>query len=49
MVRVPEAEWVDFRAAAEADGTDRAKAINAFIRWYLRRPGARLPTRPPAP
>lgn len=26
--------------------SDRAKALNQFIHWYLRRPGAKLPERP---
>ena len=35
---------------ANREGTDRAKVINQFLRWYLRRPGAKLPERPaPAP
>ncbi len=46
-VRVDDADWADLDAAAKAAGTDRAKLINAFLRWYLRRPGARLPERPP--
>ena len=32
--------------AAKAAGTVRAEAVREFIRWYLRRPGAKLPTRP---
>lgn len=46
-IRVDDADWRDLNAHATAAGTDRAKLINAFIRWYLRRPGARLPPRPP--
>ena len=30
-------------------GTDRAKVVNQFIRWYLHRPGARIPKRPDRP
>jgi len=30
-------------------GTDRAKVINQFLRWYLHRPGAKLPKRPDKP
>jgi hypothetical protein len=47
-VRVPDDDWADLADAAAETGTDRAKVINQFIRWYLRRPGAKLPERPPA-
>jgi hypothetical protein len=47
-VRVDDAEWDDAEQATAEMGTDRAKVINQFLRWYLRRPGARLPERPPA-
>ena len=46
-VRVDTDRWERFAAAAAAEGSDRAKAINAFIDWYLREPGAKLPERPP--
>ena len=45
-VRVDDEDWTDADAAAKSMGTDRAKVINQFIRWYLRRPGAKLPERP---
>jgi hypothetical protein len=45
-VRVEDADWADLDAAAKSAGTDRAKLIVAFIRWYLQRPGAELPERP---
>jgi hypothetical protein len=45
-VRVSDEDWSDAEAAARSMGTDRAKIINAFLRWYLRRPGAELPERP---
>ncbi|MGW7053100.1 GIY-YIG nuclease family protein [Streptomyces sp. NPDC054887] len=38
--------WHSFGRATEAAGTNRSAAIVAFIRWYLRRPSARLPKRP---
>jgi len=47
-VRIDDADWEDAERATAAMGTDRAKAINQFLRWYLRRPGAKLPERPPA-
>jgi hypothetical protein len=46
-VRIEDDDWSDADAAAKGAGTDRAKIINQFIRWYLRRPGAELPERPP--
>jgi hypothetical protein len=48
LVRVEDADWDDAERATADMGTDRAKVINQFLRWYLRRPGARLPERPPA-
>ena len=45
-VRVSDEDWTDLGDTASAAGADRAKVINAFIRWYLRRPGAELPARP---
>lgn len=39
-------EWYDFDRAAKAQGTERATLIREFIAWYLRQPGAKLPTRP---
>lgn len=44
-IRVPDEEWDDFGEQATAEGTDRAKLVNAFIRWWLRRAGAELPDR----
>ena len=48
-VRVTDDDWADLETAASAAGADRAKLIVAFIRWYLRRPGAELPDRPKSP
>ena len=45
-LRVPDPDWSDFH---ELTGRNLASVIHQFIRWYLRRPGAKLPTRPPAP
>jgi hypothetical protein len=45
-VRISDEDWADLEAAAASAGADRAKVINQFIRWYLRRPGAKLPERP---
>lgn len=46
-VRVPDEDWTDLETASAGVGSDRAKVINLLIRWYLRRPGAKLPPRPP--
>ncbi|MGI5161428.1 hypothetical protein [Microbispora sp. CA-102843] len=45
-VRVDDPEWADLDAAAQLDDSDRAKIINAYIAFHLRRPGAELPPRP---
>jgi hypothetical protein len=45
-VRVSDDDWGDFDEAAKREDTDRGTVIKQFIRWYLRRPGARLPKRP---
>ena len=46
-IRVADRDWDDAHDATGRMGTDRAKVINQFLRWYLRRPGAKLPERPP--
>lgn len=46
-VRVGDDDWADLDTAAQSAGVDRATLIKQFIRWYLRRPGAKLPERPP--
>ncbi len=46
-VRVADRDWEEAAGATGRMGTDRAKVINQFLRWYLRRPGAKLPERPP--
>lgn len=45
-VRVSDEDWGDFDTAAKFLGSDRGTVIKQFIRWYLRRPGAKLPERP---
>lgn len=51
-VRMPDDEWEPFLVAAKSmhpDGrSPRGKVLREFVRWYLRRPGAKLPERPPA-
>lgn len=38
-------EWDEFGEAAGK--RQRAKILGQLVRWYLRYPGAKLPTRPP--
>ncbi|MER6778476.1 MULTISPECIES: hypothetical protein [unclassified Streptomyces] len=45
-IRVDLGDWADFGEAAKSMGTDRSAALRAFMHWYLRKPGAKLPTRP---
>lgn len=45
VVRIDDPEWNDLGAAAGE--RNRAHVIREFVRWYLRRPGAKLPERPP--
>ncbi|MGW6557923.1 hypothetical protein [Streptomyces hydrogenans] len=46
QIRILDEDWSDFAAAADEVGSDRATLVREFIRWYLRRPGAKLPSRP---
>lgn len=43
---IPQDIWDAFEAAAAQAGTDRSALVHTFVRWYLKRPGVRLPTRP---
>lgn len=45
-VRIPDDEWSALGDAARAGGTNRTALLRAFLAWYVRRPGARLPARP---
>ncbi|MFF1348463.1 hypothetical protein ACFVZJ_21210 [Streptomyces sp. NPDC058322] len=47
QMRIPDDEWLPFADAAKAQGQPRAAVVRELIRWYLRRPGAKLPARPP--
>ncbi|MFC9637165.1 hypothetical protein ACFTZF_01275 [Streptomyces mirabilis] len=44
-VRAPDEDWADLDTASESR---RPEVVRELIRWYLRRPGARLPERPQA-
>lgn len=45
-IRIEDPEWDDGEPAAAKLGTDRSKVVNQLYAWWLRRPGAKLPTRP---
>lgn len=45
QMRIPDDEWDDFDTAAKILGTDRAKLVREYIRWAIRRPGAKAPQR----
>jgi hypothetical protein len=44
VVRVSDEDWADLGERAG----NRAQVMRELIAWYLRRPGAELPERPPA-
>lgn len=51
--RAPDDEWFPFGDACRAAYPDqkrspRAEVLRDFMRWYMRRPGAKQPERPPA-
>ena len=48
-LRIPDDEWTDLGQLADAGGTDRTAIVRELLQWYLRRPGAKLPTRPERP
>lgn len=53
QMRIPaKDEWKPFLDAAKVmhptGRSPRTAVVRQFIRWYLRRPGAKLPERPPA-
>jgi hypothetical protein len=43
QIRIPDDEWDDLRKVA---GRGHVRVLRDFIRWYLRRSGAKLPARP---
>jgi hypothetical protein len=50
QMRVPKSEWLPFDEATKAIHPEgrgsRARVLREFMRWYMRRPGARPPERP---
>ncbi|MGY4928020.1 hypothetical protein [Streptomyces sp. 900105755] len=51
-VRMSDEDWSAFLDATKAmfpEGrSPRGPVLRQFVQWYLRRPGAKLPERPPA-
>ncbi|MFJ2737318.1 hypothetical protein [Streptomyces sp. NPDC087317] len=45
---IDDATWEAFDEATKAAATDRSAVVREIIDHYLRRPGAKLPERPPA-
>lgn len=43
-IRIPDPDWIAFNKATGGKG---AATVRAFIGWYLRRRGMKLPERPP--
>jgi hypothetical protein len=46
-IRVDDDLWEEFGEATAEQDTNRSEALREFIRWYVRKPGARMPERPP--
>jgi hypothetical protein len=46
-IRVEPTLWDEFGEATQGDPDGRSGALRAFMRWYLRKPGAELPDRAP--
>ena len=40
-------EWEEFGSDAAFMGTDRSELLRELIRWWMRKPGAKMPPRPP--
>lgn len=40
--------WDDFKAATQRAQTDRSAELRSFMEWYVGRPSAEQPTKPPA-
>lgn len=45
-MRISDDDWGALETATGTQESDRGTVIKQFIRWYLRRPGAKLPARP---
>lgn len=47
-LQVDDSPWHDFDENTRRAGTTRPDALRAFIKWFNREPGAKLPRRPDA-
>jgi hypothetical protein len=47
-IRIPDVDWADLEQLAASRGTERGELIRSVMAWWMRRPGARMPPRPPA-
>ena len=47
LFSVDDTDWADFGRAAGSGR--RPQVLRDFVRWYIRRTGAKLPDRPPKP
>lgn len=45
-IRVPDELWESAMATAAEHGTSAGELCRAFLAWWLREPGAKLPPRP---
>jgi hypothetical protein len=45
---IDEQLWTDFDRATKAAEGDRSSVLRRFMEWYVNRPDAALPERPPA-
>ncbi|MGI5247573.1 hypothetical protein [Dactylosporangium sp. CA-139066] len=46
-VRVPDDTWYAAIRRAKAEGTSVGELVREFLDWWLRKPGAKMPKRPP--
>lgn len=47
-IRVPDGTWIPVMDRAKDEGTSAGELCRQFLDWWLRKPGAKLPTRPDA-
>lgn len=47
-IRIPDDTWQPAMAKAKDAGTSAGELCREFLDWWLRKPGAKLPARPPA-
>jgi hypothetical protein len=47
-IRIADDLWAQVTEAAKAEGTDATALTRDFYAWWVRRPGARMPKRPPS-